>query len=769
MYCAFPGQFMRFSIILQLRLGLPGPIKHFLKTNGQRRMRLCSFVDDLGVSQSLQTLQSHLKPPDALEPQMKRTIPKATSKLAIAFALGLGFMSHALPSAAAEPQTDPSTAATTQPAAAVSPGSTHAAPAGEDLTNLSLEDLMNVQVYSAAKHTQRAAETPAAFTVISQEDIQRSGMTSIPDLLRLVPGLDVAQINSNQWAISSRGFNDLYSNKLQVLMDGRSVYTPLFSGVYWESIDYVLPDLDRIEVVRGPGATLWGANAVDGVINITSKSAKDTQGWLAEGIGSNEEQQGAVRYGGQLSSDTYFRVYTKYRRYDDYETANGDDANDNWQDVRGGFRIDKYASADDTLTLQGDVYNERVAQTLNYPVLTPPYISERRVSNNDDGGNVLGRWKHIISDTSDFSLQAYYDRIVRDDVELGYALDTVDIDFQHRFALNERNELIWGGDVRFLADDISSTPRATFFPSRRDDYLVSAFVQDDLTVVPDRLHFIVGTKLEQNSYNGFEPEPSGRLLYTPNDRNTFWGAISRAERNPSRWEQDSRLLYSTTPTALGLPAQVDTFGVGGFTSEKLLAYELGYRVKATQSLSFDLSGFYNSYDSLRGGVTGAPRFVATPSPHLLIPVTLNNGIYGDTFGTELAANWNISPNWRVTGSYTWLETDLHHDNGTSDTLAAIYQGSSPRNQFQLHSYYDVTKNLELNTSLYYVEDLKTGNVPGYTRVDAGMTWRPRDALSFSLGAQNIFDNHHPEFSSPLFITATTEVPRTYYARMELQY
>jgi iron complex outermembrane receptor protein len=643
---------------------------------------------------------------------------------------------------------------------------------GEDLTNLSITDLMNVPIYSASKHEQRAAETPAALTVLSQDDIRRSGMTSIPELLRMVPGLDVAQINANQWAISSRGFNDLYSNKLQVLMDGRSVYTPLFSGVYWDSIDYVLPDLDRIEVVRGPGATLWGSNAVDGVISITSKSAKDTQGWLLEGVGSNEEQQGSVRFGGKIDDTTYFRVYSKYRRTDDFEMANGNDAHDGWQDVRGGFRFDKYATPDDTVTLQGDVHNERVAQTLNFPVLTAPFVQPRPVSDNDDGANLLGRWRHVVSDTSDFTLQAYYDRIDRGDVELGYSLDTFDVDFQHRFALDKSNELIWGGDVRALRDNIGDTPRGTFNPTRRDEYLVSGFVQDDWTIVAERLHFIVGTKLEQNSYSGFEIEPSGRLLFTPNDHNTFWGAISRAVRTPSRWEQDSRLLFSTLPPSAqtgGLPAEIDTFGNGAFDSEDLLAYELGYRVKATETLSFDVSGFFNSYNNLRGGVTGTPFFVPGPSPHILVPVTLNNGTYGESFGAEFAANWNISSQWRVTGSYSWLQVELHHDAGTANTLETIYEGASPRNQFQLRSYFDILKNLELNTALYYVDDLKTGNIPAYTRVDLNVAWRPKDDVTLSAGVQNIFDNRHAEFASPLFLTATTEIPRTYYARLDFQF
>jgi iron complex outermembrane receptor protein len=641
---------------------------------------------------------------------------------------------------------------------------------GDDLTSLSLEDLMNVQVYSAAKHAQKAAETPAAITVLTQEDMRRSGMTTIPEMLRMVPGLDVAQINANQWAISSRGFNDLYSNKLLVLMDGRSVYTPLFSGVYWDTIDYVLPDLDRIEVVRGPGATLWGANAVNGVINITTKSARDTQGLLAEGMGGNEEQQGSVRFGGKIDDNTYFRVYSKYRRFDDFPLSNGHDENDGWQDIRGGFRIDRYATSDDTYTVQGDIDNERIGETLQFPTLAPPFRSPKAIENNDAAGNLLGRWKHTFSETSDLTVQTYYDRQVRDDVELGYALDTFDVDVQHRFAANQANEIIWGGDVRFLMDNIRNSTFGTFMPTRRDDYLVSGFIQDDFTIIPDRLHFIAGSKLEQNSYSGFEFEPSGRLLLTPNDRNTFWGAISRAVRTPSRWEQDSKLIFNTGPSPVpGLPAQTDTFGQSSFESEDLLAFETGYRVKATKTLSLDATAFFNSYDDIRGGVIGTPAFTPTPVPHLLVPVTLDNGLYGETYGAELAANWNVTSQWRLAGSYSWLDIQLHHRRGVGNTLETLFEGSSPRNQFQIRSYFDLTRNLEFNTALYYVDDLKTGHIPAYARVDAGITWRPRESLSLTLGVQNLFLNQHSEFNDGLFFTTPTQVPRTYYAQLAYQY
>jgi iron complex outermembrane recepter protein len=664
-----------------------------------------------------------------------------------------------------EPTSQPATQPTTQPAAQVP------VPSGEGgFTDKSLEDLMNVEVkvYSVSKHAQTLLDAPAAVTVIGQDDIRRSGMNTIPEMLRMVPGLDVARINSNQWAISSRGFNELYANKLLVLMDGRSVYTPLFSGVYWDTLDYVLPDLDRIEVIRGPGATLWGANAVNGVINITTKSAKDTQGFLVDGIGGNETQQGSVRYGGQIDDNTFFRVYGKYRHFENFEdTADLD--HDGWQDLRSGFRVDHFVGKNDTLTFQGDVYGDRTGQTILAPVLAPPFRQPRFVENDFSGGNLLGRWTHTISATSDLSVQFYYDRLNRPDAELGYSLDTFDLDVQHRFALSDRQEVIYGADFRFMMDHIKNTDLGTFDPTSRDDYLVSGFIQDDITLIPDRLHFMAGTKLEQNSYSGFEIQPSGRLLYTPNDRNAVWGAVSRAVRTPSRWEQDSRIVFNTMPTQAGIPGEIDTIGQKNFDSEQMTAYEIGYRVRPASNLTFDTAFFYDSYDKIRSGTAGAPSVVPTPTPHLVIPVTLGNDINGEAFGAELAATWKVTSQWRLSGSYSWLDLQLHRGKGVDPTLERTFEGTSPHNQFQLHSYLDITKNLELNTGLYYVEALRTGDIPTNVRVDANVTWRPKENLSLTVGVQNLFDNQHPEFNSGLFVTRTTEIPRTYFAELSYRF
>lgn len=641
----------------------------------------------------------------------------------------------------------------------------------EDFTSLSLEDLMDVEIYSAGKRNQPLAEAAAAATVISEEDIRRSGMTSIPELLRLAPGLNVARINANQWAISSRGFNELYAGKMLVLMDGRSVYTPLFSGVYWETLDYMMPDLDRIEVIRGPGATLWGANAVNGVINITTKSAKDTQGWLVTGDVSNVTRSGGVRYGLQIDDLTYARFYTKYRDTHNFDYAEGGgEAHDGWEALRGGFRIDRYATDQDTLTLQGDAYTERVGQTADLPTVIPPFTDRQFTTDNFSGGNILARWTHEISPDSEFSLQFYYDRLNRNDHLAEYALDTFDLEFQHRFQLDERQEIIYGANVRFLSDQIENTETAIFEPTSRDDYLVSVFIQDDIEVVKDQFHLILGSKFEYNSYSGMEVQPGVRAIWTPDKRNTVWGAVSRAVRTPSRWEQDSQLVFGSTPmTEAGLPGEINTFGDKNFDSEDLTAFELGYRVQATSALSLDFSAFLNHYNNLRSGRIGTPTFQPTPAPSLLIPVHLGNDIDGNAFGAEVAANLRISDDWRIVASYSWLQVQLERGEGVDATLEHTFEGTAPENQFQVRSYYDLTRNIELNAALYYVDNLPTGDIPSNTRVDVGITWRPTDGLDLSVGVQNLLDDGHPEFDSGLFLSSPSEIPRTIYGQLTWRY
>jgi iron complex outermembrane receptor protein len=521
-----------------------------------------------------------------------------------------------------------------------------------DLTNLSLEDLMNVEVTSVARQKQRVGEAAAAITVITQEDIQRSGLTSVPELLRLVPGMDVARLNASTWAISSRGFNDAFANKLLVLSDGRSIYSPLFAGVFWDMHQPLLQDIEQIEVIRGPGATIWGSNAVNGVINIQSKSARDTQGLLVTGRGGNYEQSGAARFGGQIDDKTFFRFTGRYQNTDDFPTTAGPDGHDGWHAMGGAFRLDRYATDKDTFTVQGDLTSTREAETLLLAGYTPPtFMTPTTNSFNALGIDALGRWTHVFSDQSDMALQMYYDHLTRPVGGSSYHIDTGDIDFHHRFPLGDRQEIVWGLGYRYWADEFKPGPFASMNPENRDDYIASAFIQDDLTIVKDKLHLIGGTKVEENTYSGFEVQPSGRMVWTPDEQNTLWGAVSRAQRTPARWEQDGRIVSAPTASPLlPVPVQPIVHGTREFDSEGLNAFEVGYRLKPAPKFSLDTALFYNAYDHLRGFEPGAPGFLATPVPHVVVPVFVANSFYAESYGAEIAGNWQVTDRWRLAAS-----------------------------------------------------------------------------------------------------------------------
>ncbi len=448
---------------------------------------------------------------------------------------------------------------------------------GVDLTELSIEEVLQLEVTSAAKKPQKLANTAAAIFAITADDIRRSGATSIPEALRMVPGLQVARIDANKWAITSRGFNGRFANKLLVLIDGRSVYTPSFSGVYWEVQDTLLADVDRIEVIRGPGAALWGANAVNGIINIITKHARDTRGsLLTAGAGTEERGFGSLRYGTALSDAAFLRFYAKYFNRDSSVDPEGQDTSDAWEMVRSGLRLDWQLTDHDDLTVQGDVYHGDAAQTLSLPSFLPPFRERRTVDIDWAGGNLLARWQHRFSELSNLTLRAYYDRTDRDEKDIiRETRDTFDLDVQHQFSWGSRQDIIWGLGYRFTDDKFTSSPFITIQPNSRSQHLFSAFVQDDITLIKDRLHVILGSKFEHNDYTGFEIQPTARLLWTPHKRHTVWTSISRAVRTPSRGDNDTltnqRILPPGTPENPGpLPTLVRFLGNRDFVSGALV-------------------------------------------------------------------------------------------------------------------------------------------------------------------------------------------------------
>jgi iron complex outermembrane recepter protein len=649
-----------------------------------------------------------------------------------------------------------------------------------DVTAMSMEDLMNLQVTSVSKRMQKVADAAAAIFVITQEDIRRLGATSIPEALRLVPGLEVARIDQNKWAIGSRGFNGRFDNKLLVLIDGRSVYTPLFSGVYWNVQDVMLEDVDRIEVIRGPGATLWGANAVDGVINVITKKAKATQSAVVTaGAGTEERAAGGVRYGGKLGNNTYYRAYTKYFDWGPSAYPSGMTAHDGWDALRGGFRADWTPAGANSLTLQGDIYRSRFDETLTVASLSAPYSNTFPNDGKYSGGNILGRWNHT-SERSSMSLQMYYDNTTITDHSLfGDHQNILDLDFQHGFHVGDSQQFVWGLGYRSIRDKNDASFTVSLQPNQVTLNQFSTFLQDEISLVDNRLQITLGSKFERNEFTGFEVEPNARLLWNLTPNQSVWTAVSRAVRTPALTEEGLRLNSAVIPPGAPsnptpFPAVIAVFGShrfnSQFNSEDLLAYELGYRVQATSNLSLDIATFYNNYSNLRTAEPGAPFVEGSPAPtDIVIPFVAGNKMSGGTYGVELFADWKVVPKWRLVGSYSYLQMNIHKNLDSQDPTPDNPNGSSPRHQWYLRSSLDLPKHFDQDTTLRFVDHLPGLNVPSYYSLDAHLGWRPVTRLELSIGGQNLLNNWHFEFMPDFVTTSPTVVKRSIFGSITVKF
>jgi len=636
-----------------------------------------------------------------------------------------------------------------------------------DLAEATIEELMNITVTTVGKKEQTLSTAPAAVYVITQEDIRRSGATSIPEALRLAPGVEVAQIAADAWAVSIRGFNSRYANKLLVLIDGRSVYSPLFSGVFWGVQDTLLEDVERIEVVRGPGGTLWGANAVNGIINIITKRSSETQGGLiTAGGGSYDRGLGAVRYGGTLGARASYRVFGKFLKRDSLADALGNDANDRWGMLRSGFHSDWILSDRNSLTLQGDIYHETAGETFALVLLPPPYSQTFIDDTKSSGGDLLLRWNHRWAGGSKTTLQMYYDRTERSSVSDRTIHDVFDLDFQNQIQFGGRHDVVWGLGFRSTVEKIRGSFEVSFTPSNRTLLLFSGFAQDEITLVRDRLRLTLGAKLEHNDFTGLEVQPSLRLLWTPHRRHTLWAAVARAVRTPSVGEQSVRLNSAAFPGPEGMTYLLAFLGDPDFKSEDLLAYEFGYRAQPGKRLSLDVAAFYNVYHHLASAEPGIPFLESSPSPpHLVLPIHLGNQVDGAGYGIEVAASYTPVRPWKLSGSYSWLRTQVRHDPSNPNISSLSLPGDNPQHQFQLHSYLSLPRSFEFDTNLFYIDELKTQGIPRYTRLDTRLAWHPKEKLELSCGLQNLLNAQHPEFSSTLGIQGSAQVKRSYYGKI----
>ena len=605
------------------------------------------------------------------------------------------------------------------------------------LKRMPLEQLVDVEIYSVSRRPSPLSLAPSAIDVLRSNDIRRAGATNVPDALRLATGLHVAQIDGHTWAISSRGFNTSASNKLQVLMDGRSLYTPLFSGVFWDVQHTFLPDLEQIEVIRGPGATLWGANAVNGVINIRTKSAKETQGILLHGGGGNEERGfGGVRYGGTVGKTAY-RVYATHLNRDSLTLEQGGlDAQDEFALTQGGFRMDSELTQSDLLTIQGDLYEGKFGQLNAGDV-------------DASGGNGIVRWTRQINATSSLMLQTYYDRTHRlIPGVFSENRDTYDAELQHRFAW-KNTQVVWGLNYRASHDELGNLGRVLAFkPDRETLHLVSGYLQDEFQLIPDRLTVTVGSKFEHNSFSDFEIQPTARFALQAAHAQTIWGAISRAVRTPTRIDQD---LTLPNPAFGSAPALITN---RGFESEVLIAYELGYRVKPVGNLSLDLALFYHDYDRLRSQEPTGPDGGR--------PLLLRNGLDGESYGAELTLRWQPAAWWQLNVGYTLMETELRRGSGSHDPVNGRGEGNDPNHILVARSSIDLPGRMEFDSILRWVSELPDPAVPAYVTLDLRLGWEPRPGLEVAIVGRNLLDEFHPEARAT---TGTRELSRSVFGTL----
>ncbi len=625
-----------------------------------------------------------------------------------------------------------------------------------DLAEMSLEDLLNVEVTSVSRREQRLSQSASAIYVITAEDIRRSGATTLPDVLRMAPGVQVMQMDGVKWAVGIRGFNGRFSNKLLVMIDGRSLYSPAFGGVYWEASEEPLDDIERIEVIRGPGATLWGSNAVSGVINIITKRALDTQGARVSGGGGNQEGAlGSARFGGEAGARLQYRLYSTYNSRSGLLRPSGERANDNLLKTQGGFRVDAQLNERDELLFSGDGYQGGGGERYTIPSRSPPYSQLSAYRDSFSGGNVLGRWTHKHAGGSLTQFQAYFDRINRDNLLEGhnrFSLGDAEVQHQREFS---RQRLVAGAGYRVSRDNMQEGWYAEFDPLQRTQQRVNLFVQDEIALLPERLLLTVGSKFEHNTFANWEAQPSASLLWNITAKDTVWFSAARADRLPSRVDHDLSADSFVTPNPDGSILVGRILGNENIQPEKQTSAEGGYRLSPLPRVSLDLAAFYDHYDGLANPVAGPPQFVGGDPPTTILPLTFTNLGAVKVYGAELAAAWSPLETGRLRVTYSWLR-------GGVDTNTAV---AGPGHQFQARWYWNLPGQLEWDSAYSFSDAFST--IRAYHRVDTRLGWRPTRHWEFSIAGQNLLDNQHPE--SPALVALPNEIGRSVYGKLVLEF
>lgn len=633
-------------------------------------------------------------------------------------------------------------------------------PPPRDLTQLSLDELAQLEVTSVARKAEPLSKTAAAVHVVTRQDIAYSGATSLAETLRLAPGVQVSRVDSNKWAVGVRGFTSRLARAQLVLIDGRSVYNNLFAGTYWEVQDTLLEDVDRVEVVRGPGATLWGANAVNGVVNVITRSTRETKGGFAT-IGAGNEERGfaGARYGGALGKSGAYRVYGKYFDRDaGFHPRGAASFDDGWQLGQGGFRTDFDLRSGSRLTVQGDLYGGEAGVRSSFAAYQPPFsrivVDRARLR----GGNLSSRWRRS-KDRSDLALTAYYDRTDRREPHFGEVRDTLDLDVQHGLSLGARHQLTWGLAGRVSIGDSSGVETLAFVPQQRTDKLVTALAQDEIALAGGGLRLTLGTKLEHNDYSGFEWQPSLRLHWSIAARHSAWAAATRAVRTPSRIEHDAAL---TGAASLTLPVFSRFLGDKRFESEEVFGFEAGYRARPAERVLLDVAAFHNRYSNLLS-IETAGRPIAEQGRQIL-PFVFGNGLEGRARGVEATADLRASERHSLHVAYSYLSLDLDRKPGSTDTSSAAGgEGASPRHRVHGRSVLNLPGRIDFSAGLRWVEALPSQRVPSYTELDLRLGWRVGARLELAAVGQNVLRPHHPEWG--VGSAAAVEAERSVYGQL----
>jgi iron complex outermembrane receptor protein len=630
--------------------------------------------------------------------------------------------------------------------------------------DLTLEQLLQVKVHSVSKKDELISNAPAAVYAITSADIERSGVTTIPDVLRMVPGVQVARSDSNSWAISIRGFNSVLANKLLVLIDGRTVYNPVFGGAFWETHDLLLEDIQRVEVIRGPGGSLWGANAVNGVINIITKHTRDTQGNLVSATYGNEEKGTlSARHGGSFGTTGFYRVYAKGFKRDasikpPIPNTADTDTYDEWDGFRGGFRIDW----DDQFTFQGNAYRTDAQQLRPDHSLIAPYLTLEQQTIVYEGANFIGRWTHQNNDGSQWIIQSYVDWTKRDEpFNFIDERTTFDVDTQYDFASSSRQQISVGAGIRVLSDDKQGNHNVSFTSPDETNIIYSAFIQDKITLAPDAWFLTLGTKIEHNDFSGLEVQPNARLQWRFDQQQNFWASISHAVRTPTPIEQSTTSTFATTENIrLAIVPNTD------FKSEELTAYEVGYRNQITPSLSVDIATFYNDYEKLTTTTFDDPYLVnnGVDPLHFLIPIKFTNDMKGRSNGAEIVLGWKVSDSLHIAADYSYLDMSLEAIDPTQETAERL----SPRHQLGAKLFWDIEDDWNLGVFASYVDKLPATDVDAYVRLDINLSRQITQSLKLSLVGQDLLDGSHREFANAGDINAG-EIERSIFGKLTWQF